>query len=118
MSDTKRPGLIATMIGPKREWRDYKRRVKALPANYREAVQGIEHYIMHFGPEKWESSASLLDDVATLFEVAAVDRTPIRDIVGDDPVLFVDSLISNYDATGYVARQRRRLIEAIDRAAR
>lgn len=121
MSPTEKQSLFgrisATVIGPKREWRAYKKRVRALPANYRAAVEGIEHYLMHFGPEKWENSASLLDDVASLFERAAADDTPIRDIVGDDPVEFVDALISNYDKTGYVARQRRRLTDAIDRAA-
>lgn len=109
--------IIGTVIGPKREWRDYKRRVKALPRDYRAAVAGIEHYIMHFGPERWESSSSLLDDIATLFERAAADATPIRDIVGDDPVEFVEALIRNYDKGGYVARQQQKLIDAIDRAA-
>jgi DNA-binding ferritin-like protein (Dps family) len=109
--------IIGTVIGPKREWRAYKRRVKALPSPYREAVDGVETYLMHFGPERWEDAASLLDDVAELFETAAADEIPIRDIVGDDPVEFVDALIRNYDKSGYVGRQRQRLVDAIDKAA-
>jgi len=109
--------VIGVVVGPKREWRAYKRRVKALPPPYRAAVDAVETYLMHFGPEPWESAASLLDDVAELFERAAADGTPIRDIVGDDPVEFVDALIRNYDKGGYVARQQRRLIDGIDQAA-
>ena len=35
----------------------------------------------------------MFDDVADLFERAAADGTPIREIVGDDPVEFADALI-------------------------
>ncbi len=121
MSPTEKQGplsrAIGVVIGPKREWRAYKRRVKALPAPYRAAVDAVETYLMYFGPETWESSSSLLGDVAELFERAAADGTPIRDIVGSDPVEFADALIRNYDKGGYVARQQRRLIDGIDRAA-
>ena len=57
---------------------------------------------------------SLFEDVADLFERAAADGTPIREIVGDDPVEFVEALIQNYDKGG-IARERARLV-AIDRA--
>ena len=109
--------VIGVVVGPKREWRAYKRRVKALPPPYRAAVDAVETYLMHFGPEPWESSASLLGDVAELFERAAADGTPIRDIVGTDPVEFVDALIRNYDKGGYVARHQNRLRAAMDKAA-
>ena len=59
---------------------------------------------------------SLFEDVADLFERAAADGTPIRELVGEDPVEFVEALIRNYDKGGYVAREQRRLIDAIDRA--
>lgn len=40
---------------------------------------------MHFGALDGDNAASLFEDVADLFEAAAADGTPIRDIVGDDP---------------------------------
>jgi DNA-binding ferritin-like protein (Dps family) len=117
MSDTKRGGFVAKVIGPKREWRAYKARVKQLPPNYREAVDAIERYLMHFGVLEADDAISLFGDVADLFERAAADKTPIREIVGDDPVEFVDALVRNYSKGGYVDRERKRLTDAIDHAA-
>ncbi len=54
---------------------------------------------------------------ADLFERAAADGTPIREIVGGDPVEFVETFAQNYTQGGYVPnRERERLISAIDRA--
>ena len=117
MSDAEKGGLISKVTGDKRRWRQYKARVRQLPPNYRTAVDAIERYLMHFGPMDGDSAASLFEDVADLFEQAAADGTAIREIVGDDPVEFVDELIRNYSKGGYVARERERLISAIDRAA-
>jgi DNA-binding ferritin-like protein (Dps family) len=117
MSDTKRGGFVSKVIGPKRRWRAYKARVRQLPPSYRTAVDAIERYLMHFGVLDGDEAASLFEDVADLFERAAADGTPIREIVGDDPVEFVDALVRNYSKGGYVDRERKRLTDAIDRAA-
>jgi DNA-binding ferritin-like protein (Dps family) len=101
------------MIGDKRRWREYKARTRQLPESYRTAVDGIERYLMHFGAVDADSAASIFEDVADIFERAAADETPIRDIVGDDPVQFVDALVDNYEKGGYVARERQRLVDSI-----
>jgi DNA-binding ferritin-like protein (Dps family) len=110
MSETGDSGFISKfitlVIGDKRRWRQYKARVKQLPPN-----------LMHFGSLDSDNAASLFEDVADLFERAAADGTPIRQIAGNDPVEFVDELIRNYAKSGYVARERQRLINAIDQAA-
>ena len=116
LSDTDKGGFIAKVIGPKRRWRAYKARVRQLPENYRTTVEAIERYLMHFGPMQGDSAASVLEDVADLFERAAADGTPIREIVGEDPVEFVEALIGNYQKGGYVTRERERLTSAIARA--
>ncbi|MBK6764378.1 MAG: DUF1048 domain-containing protein [Micrococcales bacterium] len=105
------------VVGDKRRWREYKSRVAALPANYREAVEGIQRYLMYFGALDGDSANSLFEDVADLFERAAADGTPIREIVGEDPVEFVDALIRNYRRGGYIEREQQRLIRTIDEAA-
>ena len=116
MSDTEKGGFISKVIGPKRRWRAYKARVRQLPENYRTTVEAIERYLMHFGPMDGDSAASVLEDVADLFEGAAADGTPIREIVGEDPVEFVEALVGNYEKGGYVTRERERLTDAIARA--
>jgi DNA-binding ferritin-like protein (Dps family) len=114
MSDARKGGFLSKVIGPKRRWREYKARVRQLPPNYRTAVDAIERYLMHFGPVDGDSAASVFEDVADLFERAAADGTPIRDIVGDDPVEFVDALVRNYSKGGYVDRERERLTQTIE----
>jgi DNA-binding ferritin-like protein (Dps family) len=106
--------VTSQVIGDKRRWRAYKARVRQLPPDYRTAVDAIERYLMLFGPMDGDSAASVFEDVADLFERAAADATPIRDIVGEDPVEFVDALVRNYPKGGYVDRERERLVNAIE----
>ncbi|MEW1635407.1 DUF1048 domain-containing protein [Streptomyces sp. NPDC093801] len=118
MSDVGKSGIIAKVIGPKKRWRAYKARVKELPGGHRVAVEAVERYLMHFVPVDADSSASMFEDLADLFEQAAVDGTPIREIVGEDPVEFVEAFAQNYSDGGYVpARARKRLTDDIERAA-
>jgi len=119
MSDTEKGGFIAKVIGPKKRWRAYKARVRQLPENYRMAVDAFERYLNYCGGlVDAQSAESLLEDLADLFERAAADGTPIREIVGDDPVEFIKALVANYESGGYIARERERLINAIERAER
>ncbi|MFJ3794446.1 DUF1048 domain-containing protein [Kitasatospora sp. NPDC090091] len=119
MSDAENSGFIAKMIGPKKRWRAYRARAKALPGNYRTAVEAIERYLMHFVPTDADSNASMFEDLADLFEQAVADGTPIRGIVGQDPVEFADAFAQNYSEGGaYVpASARKRLTDDIERAA-
>jgi DNA-binding ferritin-like protein (Dps family) len=109
--------FISKVIGDKRRWRKYKARARQLPENYRTAVDAIERYLMYFVPADGDSAASMFEDLADLFEQAAADGTPIREIVGEDPVEFVEAFVQNYSKGGWVpARERERLTSAIERA--
>lgn len=118
MSGVEKSGIIARMVGPKKRWRAYKARVREFPENHRTAVDAIERYLMHFVPTDADSNASMFEDLADLFEQAMADGTPIREIVGEDPVEFADAFAQNYSEGGYVpASARKRLTDAIGRAA-
>jgi len=118
MEDAGKNGFVTKVIGDKRRWRAYKARVKQLPTGYREAVDAIERYLMLFGVLDSDNAASLFEDIADLFEQAAADGMPIHDIVGDDPVEFVEALIQNYPRGGYVDREKARLARDIEQAER
>ena len=107
---------ISQMIGDKRRWRQYKARTRQLPENYRAAVEALERYLMYFGSADGESASSMFEDLADLFERAAADGTPIREVVGEDPVEFVETFLANYQKGGWVTRERERLTTAIKRA--
>lgn len=115
MSITK---LAAKVIGDKRRWHDYKARVRELPEPYRGAVEAFERYLMISGGiVDGDSAASLFENIADVFEQSAADGTPIREIVGNDPIEFIEAFIRNYPEGDWRNRERQRLIEAIDHAA-
>jgi DNA-binding ferritin-like protein (Dps family) len=109
--------FASKVIGDKKRWRQYKARKEQLPANYRTAIDAVERYLMYFGRGDGPSWASMLDDLADLFEQSAANGTPIREIVGEDPVEFVEAFIQNYPEGQWRIRERKRLTNAIERAA-
>lgn len=118
MSNAEKSGLLAKVIGPKKRWRAYKARVAELPEDHRTAVKAIERHLMHFVPTDGDTNASMFEDLADLFEQAAADGTPIREIVGEDPAGFVEEFARNYSDGGYVpARARKQLTDGIASAA-
>ena len=109
--------FISKLIGGKRRWRQYRARVQALPEPYRSAVEATERYLMYFGRGDSTGWAEQLEDLADLFEQAAANGTPIREIVGEDPEEFVEAFVQNYPAGQWVVREQERLRNAIARAA-
>lgn len=105
------------LIGPKKRWRAYKARVQQLPANYRGAVEAVERYLLYLGPGDGEGAATMFEDLADLFERAAADGTPIRELVGAEPVEFADAFMANYPAGQWRIKEQDRLINGIKRAA-
>jgi DNA-binding ferritin-like protein (Dps family) len=109
--------ITSKMIGDKKRWRAYKARIAALPPSYQTAEAGLMRYLMHLGGmDDGDSIMTMLDDLATLFEQAAADGTPIRAVVGGDPVEFTETFLSNYPAGKWITRERDRLNKAIDKA--
>lgn len=105
-------------IEQKRHYREFRARIERLPEPYRESVIALERYINHLGGV--DDSTSLLqlsDDLADLFERAAADGIPVRDVFGDDPVAFAEDFLANYPAGRWITRERDRLTAAVARAA-
>jgi DNA-binding ferritin-like protein (Dps family) len=109
--------LVTGSFEDKKRWRQYKARKEQLPASYRTAIDGIERYFMYAGSiVKGDVFMQMLDDLADLIESAATDGTPIRDIVGEDPVEFADAFIANYADGQWINKERKRLNDAIDQS--
>jgi DNA-binding ferritin-like protein (Dps family) len=107
--------FISKVIGEKGQWREYKARVRQLPASYRTAVDALERYLKYFGTGG--DGTALYGDLIDLFEQSAANGTPIREIVGEDPVEFIEAFVRNYPKGQWIIRERERLTTAIDRAA-
>ncbi|MGC4154382.1 MAG: DUF1048 domain-containing protein [Propionicimonas sp.] len=115
------PKWIELVTGPleeKKQYREYKARLRRLPGNYRAAAEAVERYLMYAaGIAKGDVLVRMYGDLVGLFEESAADGTPIRAIVGDDPVEFVEAFVANYSDGSWISKERRRLIDAIDAAA-
>ena len=113
--------LIVGDLSGKRKWREYKARVRRLPAGYREAAKGMERYTMHFGAvDDGPTLTRMFEDFADLLERGAADGLPIRDVGGDDPAEFMETFLDTYRGAGksWIEKERDRLAATIDRAVR
>jgi DNA-binding ferritin-like protein (Dps family) len=111
---------IVGELGDKRRWRQYRARVKALPANYRTTVQGLERYLTYFGAitkgdVPVDVVMSMLEDLTGQVEQAAAAGTPIRSVVGVDPVEFAETFFRKYSDGQWISRVRDQSISAIER---
>lgn len=110
---------IEIVTGPleqKKQWRAYRARVAGFPSPYRESVSAIERYLLYTGGSDTEGMMPMLDDLADLFDRAATDGQPVRAVVGEDPVEFVEEFKRNYGLGAWIAKEQKRLADAIDQA--
>lgn len=110
--------FITRMIDEKRNYRRYKARTKKLPQTYRTAIDALERYLMYFGPGQGSELLVMLEDLVDLFEESAANGTPVRGIVGEDPVEFAEEFRRNYPVGSWIVREQERLNQAIEESAR
>ena len=104
-------------LGDKKRYLEYKTRVKRLPDGYRQAAGALERYLTYLGPsDDGKSLVAMLNDLADLLEQSAAAGTPLRDVVGTDPVEFADTFMDNYGGGSWIRKERDRLAKSIDRA--
>ena len=77
--------MLSKMIGEKRRWRQYKARTPAAAQSYRTAIEAVERYLMYLRRGRFDGPgwASMLEDLADLFEQAAANQDPDPSDVGD-----------------------------------
>ncbi len=110
--------LVTGSLEQKKQYRQGRSRIKQLPANYRAAAEAVERYLMYAGGiAKGDVYVRMHEDLVSLFEQAAADGTPIRALVGDDPVEFVETFVANYSDGQWLLKERARLADAIAQAA-
>lgn len=103
----------------KKQYKQYRARIENLPEPYAAAAKAFERYFMYDGGITDAATLlTMLGDFADLWERAAVDGTPVREIVGDDPVEFAETFAQSYLGTRWIDKERARLTEAIEAAER
>lgn len=103
----------------KKRYKQYRARMDALPQPYRIAAEAMQRYFMYYaGVTDGETLVTMMRDLAELWERAAADGTPVRAIVGEDPVEFAETLAQAYSGHQWIDKERTRLVKAIDDAER
>lgn len=112
---------IETLTGSleqKKQYKQHKARVEALAEPYRTATKAFERYFMYYGGvTDGDTLITMFGDFADLWERAAIDGTPVRVVVGDNPVEFAEDFARSYDGKQWIDKERARLISAVDQAA-
>ncbi len=110
--------LVTGSLAEKREYRQHKARIDALPEPYGTAAKALYRYFNACGGlVDGPSIVRMLGDFADLWERAAADGTPVRAIVGDDPVEFAESFLQAYSGRHWQDRARERLRDSISAVA-
>lgn len=111
--------VVTGSLEQKKQWRQYKARVEALPEPYRGAAKAVERYLMYAGGiVDGDTLTQMYGDLADLWERAVADGTSVRDLVGDDPATFAEEFAAAYNGKQWIDKERDRLNKAIDEAER
>lgn len=101
----------------KKKYKEIVARLDGLPDPYAGTARAFTRYFVYYGgiPD----GATLVDlfaGFADLWERAAADATPLRDVIGDDPVAFAEEFVRAYRSKEWIDKERARLVQAIDAA--
>ena len=113
---------IETLTGSleqKKQYRQDKARIDGLPEPYGTSAKAMHRYLTYYGGvTDGDTLIIMFGDLADLWERAAVDGTPLREIVGDDPVEFAETFAQAYTGRQWIDKERARLTRAIEDAER
>lgn len=116
------PKLIELVTGSLEQKKQYKRdraRIEGLPEPYRSVAKALWRYFMYYpGITDGDDTLKMSGDFADLWERAAVDATPVRAIVGENPVEFAEAFAQAYARRDWFDKERARLTKAIEDAER
>jgi DNA-binding ferritin-like protein (Dps family) len=106
--------LVTGSLEQKKEYRQYKKRMEALPEPYQKVAKAVFRYFMaNGGLVEGDTIVTMMGDFVELWERAAADGTPVRDVVGDDPVEFADTFTEAYIGKRWIDKERDRLTQAV-----
>ena len=110
---------VTGSLDQKKRYKQIRVRMDALPEPYRTVAKALQRYFMYFGGIiDGEIALKMWGDLAELWERAAADGTPVRAIVGDDPVEFAETFAQSYTGKHWIDKERARLTKAVEDAER
>ena len=111
--------ILTGSLEEKKQYKKDKARIESLPEPYGTAAKAMHRYLMYSGGiTDGATLITMYGDLADLWERAALDGTPVREIVGDDPVEFAEAFAQAYTGKQWIDKERARLTKAIEDAER
>ena len=111
--------LVTGSLEQKKQYKQSKARIEALPEPYGTAAKALQRYFMVYGGiTDGETAVKMFSDFADLWERAAADGTSVRAIVGEDPIEFAETFAQAYAGAHWIDKERARLTKAIEEAER
>jgi DNA-binding ferritin-like protein (Dps family) len=108
---------VTGSLEQKKRYKQYRARIEALPEPYRTVANALQRYYMYYGGFlDGETALQMWGDSVDLWERAAADGTPIREIVGENPVEFAETFAQAYLGKQWIDKERARLLKAIEGA--
>lgn len=105
---------LAGSRGRRRHCKESLARIEALAEPYRTTAMAMNRYLLHRAATTGaETLARMMHDHADLWERAALDGTPVRAIVGDDPGELAETFALAYTGRPWFDKERTRLSKAI-----
>ncbi len=84
--------LVTGSLEQKKQYKQAKARMNALPEPYLTVATAFNRYLMYYGGvTEGDTMVQMFTDLADLWERAAIDGTPVGEIVGGDPIEFAES---------------------------
>ncbi|PRA01863.1 hypothetical protein CQ019_13965 [Arthrobacter sp. MYb229] len=111
--------VLTGQLQQKKQYKEAKARLDALPEPYRATATALNRYFMYFGGiTDGDTLVQMFIDHADLWERASIDRLPLREVVGEDPVEFAENFTLSYGGKQWIDKERARLIKAVQDAKR
>ncbi len=111
--------LVTGSLDQKKQYKQYRARLEALPEPYLTAAKALDRYFMYSGGlTDGGVLVRMMGDLVELWERAAADGIPVHEIVGDDPVEFADTFRAAYTGKEWIDKERNRLRDAVAKAER
>lgn len=85
--------IIKKITDDKKVYRDYMKRVKALPKDYQFVFEKINQYIWSYAGGSGNDMLKTEYDLIELFEESAAQGKKVLDVTGTDVATFCDDLI-------------------------
>jgi DNA-binding ferritin-like protein (Dps family) len=109
--------MFTGSLEQKKQYKQFKQRLDALPEPYNAVAKATQRYFLYRGGiVDGDTLVTRMGDFVDLWERAVADETPVRDIVGDDPVEFAEAFAQAYTGKEWIDKERARLTAAVEAA--